>query len=178
MRVSSTLVGFAGAVAGMAAAVVSYQSTAVVDEAPEHTSIAVPAVGRPLPDPPPRIRTTLAECVPPAKLEDGACVTHVVQKVPVAAAQPVAAVPPPAPPPAPPSVAAPAVAERETPDDSEAAEEAEERAEEAAEEAEDRAEERAEAREESCRGEGTGDSSGSDDGCQGEPKDFSEPEDD
>lgn len=152
MRVSSAFVGFVGAAAGLAAGVATYQSSATVDETPEQAAIAVPAVGRPLPDPPPRIRTVAADCTPPAKLQDGVCITRVVQSVPVAAPQPASAVAPPASAPASSDGGLVGLTEEQR-------EEAREAAEDAAEEAEDAAEEAAE---EQC----DRDDDDSDDDCQ------------
>ena len=162
MRVSSAFIGFVGAAAGLAAGIATYQSSAAVDETPERATIAVPAVGRPLPDPPPRIRTVDADCTPPAKLQDGVCITRVVQTVPVAAPQPA-------------SVAQPASAPASSDGGQvelteEQREEAHEAAEEAAEEAEEAAEEAAEQR---CER----DDDDSDD-CQDDSGGSSESEDD
>ena len=133
MRVSSAFIGFVGATAGLAAGIATYQSSAAVDETPESATIAVPAVGRPLPDPPPRIREVAADCTPPAKLQDGVCITRVVQSVPVAAPQP--AVIQPARAPASSGGGQAALSEEQLEDAHEAAQEAAEEAEEAAEEA-------------------------------------------
>ena len=165
MRVSSALAGFVAAGAGLATGVVGYQNSAAIPDVPELQSSPVVAAGKPLPDAPPRIRTELADCVAPAELEDGVCVTRVVKQVPApapeaeAVEQPVTAAPAPAAPPvaaaAPPAPALPA---QEHCDDSgsdpedaeEAAEEREEAEEEAAEDAEEAAEEREEAEEEAA----------------------------
>ena len=79
MRVSSTIVGLVGAVAGVAIAVTGYQHLAAVDARPPSSTTALPAVGRPLPAAPARIRVRLAGCQPPARLEHGACVTTVTR---------------------------------------------------------------------------------------------------
>ena len=81
MRVSATIVGLVGAVAGTATAVTGYQHLAAVDEITPATSPALPAVGRPLPAAPPRIRVRLADCEPPARLMHAACVTEVTRTV-------------------------------------------------------------------------------------------------
>jgi len=62
MRVSSTIVGLVGAVAGAAAAVTGYHHVAAVDAAVPSSTTALPAVGRPLPAAPTRIRVRLAGC--------------------------------------------------------------------------------------------------------------------
>lgn len=156
MRVSSALAAFVAAGAGLATGVVGYQNSAAIPEVPAQDVSPVVAVGKPLPDAPPRIRTQLADCVPPAELEGGVCVTRVVERVPAPApeaevvAQPVAAAPAPAAPPvavaAPPAPAAPQAhcddGGSDHEDAEEAAEEREEAKEEAAEEAEDAAEDR------------------------------------
>ncbi len=81
MRVSATIVGLVGAVAGTATAVTGYQHLAAVDEITPAASPALPAVGRPLPAAPPRIRVRLADCEPPARLMHAACVTEVTRTV-------------------------------------------------------------------------------------------------
>jgi hypothetical protein len=80
MRVSTTVLGVVGALAGSAAAVAGYQHTAAIDAvAPPPTNAAVAAVGRPLPAAPPRVRVRLAPCHRPARLVRGACVTTVTR---------------------------------------------------------------------------------------------------
>lgn len=81
MRVSATIVGLVGAVAGTATAVTGYQHLAAVDAITPAASPALPAVGRPLPAAPPRIRVRLADCEPPARLMHAACVTEVTRTV-------------------------------------------------------------------------------------------------
>ena len=77
MRVSTTVLGLVGALAGTAAAVAGYQHTAAIDAVAPQPRAAVAAVGRPLPAAPPRIRVRLAPCRRPARLVRGACVTTV-----------------------------------------------------------------------------------------------------
>lgn len=79
MRVSTTVLGLVGAVAGSAAAVAGYQHTASIDAVAPQPRAAVPAVGRPLPAAPPRVRVRLAPCQRPAQLVRGACVTTVTR---------------------------------------------------------------------------------------------------
>jgi len=96
MRVSTTIVGLVGALAGSAVAVAGYQHTAALDALVPRTSPAAVAVGRPLPAAPPRIRVKMAPCSAPARLVRGACVTTVthtrvvVDPAPVVPAAPVA----------------------------------------------------------------------------------------
>ena len=96
MRVSTTIVGLVGALAGSAVAVAGYQHTAALDALFPRTSPAAVAVGRPLPAAPPRIRVKIAPCSAPARLVRGACVTTVthtrvvVDPAPALAAAPVA----------------------------------------------------------------------------------------
>jgi hypothetical protein len=93
MRMSSALVAFAGAAAGVVGGVSTYHSSAAVTTAPDHTGSPVLAVGRPLPAAPARVERRKADCVAPAVLERGVCVTHVVKAV---AAPPAPAAPTPA----------------------------------------------------------------------------------
>lgn len=79
MRVSTTIVGLVGAVAGSAVAVAGYQHAAALDAVAPRTSPAAVAVGRPLPAAPPRIRVRMAPCPRPARLVHGACVTSVTR---------------------------------------------------------------------------------------------------
>lgn len=79
MRVSTTVLGLVGALAGSAAAVAGYQHTAAIDAVAPQPRAAVAAVGRPLPAAPPRIRVRLAPCHRPARLVRGACVTTVTR---------------------------------------------------------------------------------------------------
>ena len=79
MRVSTTVLGLVGALAGSAAAVAGYQHTASIDDVAPQPRAGVPAVGRPLPAAPPRIRVRLAPCQRPAQLVRGACVTTVTR---------------------------------------------------------------------------------------------------
>lgn len=81
MRISSALVALVGATAGMATGVATYQSSAEVTP-PDHDDSPVLAVGQPLPAPPPQVETVLADCVAPAVLRGGACVTTEVRQVP------------------------------------------------------------------------------------------------
>jgi hypothetical protein len=103
MRVSTTIVGLVGALAGSAVAVAGYQHTAALDALVPRTSPAAVAVGRPLPAAPPRIRVKMAPCSAPARLVRGACVTTVthtrvvVDPAPAAPAAPAAPVAPVAP---------------------------------------------------------------------------------
>lgn len=106
MRVSTTVLGLVGALAGSAAAVTGYQHTASIDDVAPQPRAGVPAVGRPLPAAPPRIRVRLAPCQRPAQLVRGACVTTVTRTqvvidpapaLPAAAAPAVPAVRPAAP---------------------------------------------------------------------------------
>ena len=96
MRVSTTIVGLVGALAGSAVAVAGYQHMAALDALVPRTSPAAVAVGRPLPAAPPRIRVKMAPCSAPARLVRGACVTTVtrtrvvVDPAPVLPAAPVA----------------------------------------------------------------------------------------
>ena len=53
MRVSSTIVGLVGAVAGVATAVTGYHHLAALDADRPSSTTALPAVGRPLPAPRP-----------------------------------------------------------------------------------------------------------------------------
>jgi hypothetical protein len=107
MRVSTTIVGLVGALAGSAVAVAGYQHTAALDALVPRTSPAAVAVGRPLPAAPPRIRVRMAPCPRQARLVRGACVTTVtrtrvvVDPAPAAPAAPVAPVAPAAVPAAP-----------------------------------------------------------------------------
>ena len=91
MRVLTLLGTTIGAVGGLAAAVVSYQSTSVAADRPEQDPSAVVAVGRPLPAAPPRVRVTTAPCERPAVLRDGVCVTVVTRTVVVTDAPPTVA---------------------------------------------------------------------------------------
>ncbi len=79
MRVSTTVLGLVGALAGTAAAVAGYQHTAAIDAVAPQPRAAVVAVGRPLPAAPPRVRVRLAPCQRPARLVRGACVTTVTR---------------------------------------------------------------------------------------------------
>ena len=79
MRVSTTIVGLVGAVAGSAVAVAGYQHAAALDAVAPRTSPAAVAVGRPLPAAPPRIRVRMAPCPRQARLVRGACVTTVTR---------------------------------------------------------------------------------------------------
>lgn len=79
MRVSTTVLGLVGALAGSAAAVAGYQHTAAIDAVAPQPRAAVAAVGRPLPAAPPRVRVRLAPCHRPARLVRGACVTTVTR---------------------------------------------------------------------------------------------------
>lgn len=79
MRVSTTVVGLVGTLAGAAAAVTGYQHLAAIDDPHPSATTAVPAVGRPLQAAPPRIRVRLAGCKRPARLVRGACVTTVTR---------------------------------------------------------------------------------------------------
>ena len=120
MRISSALVALVGATAGVATGVTTYQSSAEVPP-PAYDDGPVLAVGQPLPGPPPQVKHRLADCVAPAVLHGGACVTTVTRTVPApepktepqpaaeapAPAAPAAAAPAPAAPPAPAPAAAP-----------------------------------------------------------------------
>lgn len=81
MRWSALLTGIVGGAAGLATAVVSYQSLSALGAEPGNDELTVPAVGRPMPAAAPRVRTRLADCVPPARLVDAACVTEVTRTV-------------------------------------------------------------------------------------------------
>lgn len=112
MRISAALLALVGAAAGTATGVTTYQSSAEVSD-PAYVDGPVLAVGQPLPGPPPQVRRVLAECVAPAVLQGGECVTTVVKTVPAEpkADKPEAAAPAPsapAPAPAAPAPAAPA----------------------------------------------------------------------
>ena len=102
MRISSALVALVGATAGVATGVTTYQSSAEVPP-PAYDDGPVLAVGQPLPGPPAQVTHQLADCVAPAVLQGGACVTTVVKNVPAPApeAEPKPAAPAPAPAPAP-----------------------------------------------------------------------------
>ena len=77
MRISSALVALVGATAGVATGVTTYQSSAEVPP-PAYDDGPVLAVGQPLPGPPAQVMRQLADCVAPAVLQGGACVTTVV----------------------------------------------------------------------------------------------------
>jgi hypothetical protein len=114
MRISSALVALVGATAGVATGVTTYQSSAEVPP-PPYDDGPVLSVGQPLPGPPAQVRHQLADCVAPAVLQGGACVTTVVRNVPAPAPEaepePAAAAPAPAAPaPAAPAAPAPAPA--------------------------------------------------------------------
>jgi len=102
MRVSTTVVGLVGALAGSAAALAGYQHAAAVAPVSPRTSPAAAAVGRPLPAAPPRVHVRMAPCRRPARLVQGACVTTVTRTQVVVDPAPV--VPAPAPPAAAPPV--------------------------------------------------------------------------
>ena len=112
MRISSALVALVGATAGVATGVTTYQSSAEVPP-PAYDDGPVLAVGQPLPAAPPQVKHVLADCVAPAVLQGGVCVTTVTKTVPAPAPkpdpQPAAEAPAPAAPAAPaPAPAAPA----------------------------------------------------------------------
>jgi hypothetical protein len=113
MRISSALVAIVGATAGVATGVTTYQSSAEVPP-PAYDDGPVLSVGQPLPGPPAQVKHRLADCVAPAVLQDGACVTTVVKNVPAPASetepQPAAPAPAPAAPAPAPAPAAPAPA--------------------------------------------------------------------
>lgn len=88
MRIPSALVALVGAAAGVATGVSTYHSSAEVTTLPEHDDSPVLAVGRPLPPAPPQIERQLADCTPPAVLQDGACVTTVYEPAPAPAPEP------------------------------------------------------------------------------------------
>ena len=81
MRISAALLALVGAAAGTATGVTTYQSSAEVSD-PAFDEGPVLAVGQPLPGPPPQVQRVLAECVAPAVLQGGECVTTVVKTVP------------------------------------------------------------------------------------------------
>lgn len=81
MRISAALLALVGAAAGTATGVTTYQSSAEVSDH-AYDDAPVLAVGQPLPGPPPQVQRVLADCVAPAVLQDGACVTTVVKTVP------------------------------------------------------------------------------------------------
>lgn len=81
MRLSVLFVGLVGALSGTAVAVTGYQHVAAVPEVGPASTTALPAVGRPLPAAPPRIRVRVLPCHRPARLEHGACVTRVTRTV-------------------------------------------------------------------------------------------------
>lgn len=110
MRVSTTIVGLVGAVAGAATAVTGYQHLAAVDHVSPSPTTALPAVGRPPQAAPPRIRIRLADCRPPARLVHRACVTTVTRTRVVYDPAPPQPASPPVVAPAPAAVAAPAPA--------------------------------------------------------------------
>ena len=115
MRISSALVALVGATAGVATGVTTYQSSAEVPP-PAYDDGPVLAVGQPMPGPPPQVKHVLADCVAPAVLQGGACVTTVTKTVPAPepktkpAAEAPAPAAPAAPAPAPAAPAAPAPA--------------------------------------------------------------------
>jgi hypothetical protein len=84
MRISSALVALVGATAGVATGVTSYQSSAEVPP-PAYDDGPVLAVGQPLPAAPPQVKHAPADCVAPAVLQGGACVTTVTKTVPAPA---------------------------------------------------------------------------------------------
>ena len=110
MRVSMTIVGLVGAVAGTATAVTGYQHLAAIDDVGPSSTTALPAVGRPLQAAPPRIRVRLADCKPPSRLVHRACVTTVTRTRVVYDPAPPHPASPPIVVPAPAAVAAPAPA--------------------------------------------------------------------
>ncbi len=81
MRISAALLALVGAAAGTATGVTTYQSSAEVSD-PAYADGPVLAVGQPLPGPPPQVQRVLADCVAPAVLQGGECVTTMVKTVP------------------------------------------------------------------------------------------------
>lgn len=111
MRLVTAVLTVAGTVSGLAAAVTGYHATSAVRPAAvHHVDTALPAVGRPLPAPPARIRVRIAPCERPAHLVHGACVTRHDRTVVVYDVPPPA--PAPAVVPAAPAVAAPVAPSR------------------------------------------------------------------
>lgn len=109
MRIPSALVALVGAAAGVATGVTTYQSSAEVAPSPHYADSPVLAVGQPLPAAPPQVKHVKADCVAPAVLQGGECVTTVYEPAPAPAPEPKPApAPAPAAPAAPPAPAAPA----------------------------------------------------------------------
>lgn len=111
MRISAALLALVGAAAGTATGVTTYQTSAEVSDA-AYDDGPVLSVGQPLPGPPPRVQRVLADCVAPAVLQGGECVTTVVKTVPAEpkADRPEAAAPAPSAPAPAPAAPAPAPA--------------------------------------------------------------------
>jgi hypothetical protein len=80
MRVATAITGLVGAVAGVAAGVLAYQSGA---ELPQSSDQTTPAVARPalVASTAPVVRARLADCKPPTRLQNGVCVRHVHRTV-------------------------------------------------------------------------------------------------